>query len=156
VPSTIPIASIVADSAETTGLKWASPAGGFTFTTWSPSYTNLTIGNGTVTARYGYSGKYVIASWSLTWGSTTSQSGGTPTISLPSTAKNSLFVGAAWFLDAATAAYMGILTADSTTAFRLQNLRSANPIQISSFDSSAPFTWGNGDIMYATVCYEEA
>jgi len=28
VPGTIPIASIVADSAEATGLKWAAPAGG--------------------------------------------------------------------------------------------------------------------------------
>ena len=28
MPSTIPIASIVADSAETTGLKWAAPASG--------------------------------------------------------------------------------------------------------------------------------
>ena len=31
VPGTIPIASIVADSAEATGLKWAAPASGSTF-----------------------------------------------------------------------------------------------------------------------------
>jgi len=31
VPGTIPIASIVADSAEATGLKWAAPAGGSSF-----------------------------------------------------------------------------------------------------------------------------
>jgi hypothetical protein len=32
VPGTIPIASIVADSAETTGLRWAAPAAGGAFT----------------------------------------------------------------------------------------------------------------------------
>jgi hypothetical protein len=31
VPGTIPIASIVADSAEATGLKWAAPSGGSSF-----------------------------------------------------------------------------------------------------------------------------
>ena len=50
MPSTIPSSTIVADSSEATGLKWATPAGGLTYadnyvsteqSTSSSSYTDL-------------------------------------------------------------------------------------------------------------------
>jgi uncharacterized protein YfdQ (DUF2303 family) len=51
VPGKIPIASIVADSAEATGLKWAAPAGGLTFVgaqAWQS--TAVSLSNNTWTA----------------------------------------------------------------------------------------------------------
>ena len=70
-----------------TAPEWATPAG-ISWTTWSPTYSNLTIGNGTVVARYAYSGGLVVVQWQLTWGSTTSFTGA-PTISnLPYNVKN--------------------------------------------------------------------
>ena len=51
VPGTIPIASIVADSAEATGLKWQAPASGSTFVGCSlKASADQTISNNTLTA----------------------------------------------------------------------------------------------------------
>jgi hypothetical protein len=54
--NTVPIA----DSAEATGIRW-----GGAWTTWTPSYTNLTVGNGTVTARYSQVGKTVTIDYKI-------------------------------------------------------------------------------------------
>jgi hypothetical protein len=51
---------LTADSTAGTGLAWATPASGtVTYTTWTPTYSNFTLGNGTLVARYGTSGKFV-------------------------------------------------------------------------------------------------
>jgi hypothetical protein len=77
VPGTIPIASIVADSAEATGLKWAAPAGAsYTWTDFTPTYTNFTLGNGTIEqARYLQIDKIVFVMVNVILGSTSSVSG---------------------------------------------------------------------------------
>ena len=118
---------LTADSAETTGLKWAAPAS-ISWTTWSPSYSNLTIGNGTVVARYAYSGGLVILEYQLTWGSTSSFTGN-PTIgNLPYNPKNrgaaighlqAANVNRPWFVSWAAAAssiQLYAFTTDSTYA----------------------------------------
>jgi hypothetical protein len=56
-----------------------------TWTTWSPTLTNLSIGNGTQAGRYISAGGFVQVEYSLQWGSTTSASGALA-ISLPVTA----------------------------------------------------------------------
>jgi hypothetical protein len=61
--------SLVADSSTATGLKWQG-----SWTSWTPAYTGLTVGNGTSTGRYQRVGNTVIAQAKLTWGSTTSAS----------------------------------------------------------------------------------
>jgi hypothetical protein len=58
---------LVADSTATTGLKWA---GGWA--AWTPTLANITLGNGTVTARYQQIGKTVtqvlgVMSWAIPW-----------------------------------------------------------------------------------------
>jgi hypothetical protein len=86
VPGTIPIASIVADSAEATGLKWAAPASGATYigclafrttsltlsyNTWtavglddelndSDGFHSNSINNTRITIPSGKGGKYLI------------------------------------------------------------------------------------------------
>ena len=53
------------------------------WSTWSPSYSNLSVGNGTASAIYAYTGmKTVTAHWYLTLGSTSSV-GTSPTLTLP-------------------------------------------------------------------------
>ena len=78
---------LTVDSSTSTGLKWATPSA-LSWTTWSPTYSNLTIGNGTVVARYAYSGGLVILQWQLAWGSTSSFTGNPSIGNLPYNAKN--------------------------------------------------------------------
>ena len=76
---------LTADSAQATGLKWA--AGGaptYTWTTYTPSNTGITVGNGTQTARYVKVGKTVFVSYRFVLGSTSSVSGAVY-VGLPST-----------------------------------------------------------------------
>ena len=68
---------VTAASGETTGLKYT---GGWT--TWTPSYTNLTVGNGTVVSRYRQVGKMVDVFFMFTLGST-STIGSDPRFTLP-------------------------------------------------------------------------
>ena len=66
---------LTADSSTATGLKWAAPAPSYAWQTWTPSYLNLTVGNGTVTSKYVKIDKTVTAYWKIVFGSTTSISG---------------------------------------------------------------------------------
>jgi hypothetical protein len=57
---------------------------GWTWQSWSPTYANLTIGNGTVSASYTQIGKTVFFYWTFVMGNT-SVVGTSPTISFPVT-----------------------------------------------------------------------
>jgi hypothetical protein len=144
-----------------TAPEWATPAGGgFTFQTWSPSYTNLTIGNGTVTARYGTSGKFTFFEWTLTFGSTTSISG-TPEITLPTTPKNTgfnMWQGNVGYLDAGTNIYFGHLRIDQSTSKVLLwvDRASGTYLEYAGLDATTPFTWTTNDRISVSGQYEEA
>jgi hypothetical protein len=56
-------------------FTWIAAAQPLTLQTYTPTYTNLTLGNGTVTARYAESGDFVWIYVLLVWGSTTSITG---------------------------------------------------------------------------------
>lgn len=65
-----------------TGTGWA-------MTSFTPTWTNLTVGNGTNSAVYIQVGKIVFLRFQFTWGSTSALSG-EPSFVLPTTIKNSL------------------------------------------------------------------
>jgi hypothetical protein len=140
---------------------WAAPAGGgFTFQTWSPSYTNLTIGNGTVTSRYGTSGKFTFFEWTLTFGSTTSISG-SPEITLPTTPKNtgySMWQGNIGYLDAGTNIYFGHINIAPATSKIILYVDRANQthLEYAGLDATTPFTWTTNDRISVSGQYEEA
>lgn len=133
-----------------TGSSWA-------WQTWSPTWTNLTVGNGTQVAKYIQVGKTVFFELSLVWGGTTSVSG-TPNFSLPVTLSSSYIVGSpnggylgqANYLDAGTAAYVGCLRILTTTTLQLQvETASTTSTTISDVSSTLPFTFATGDKMFA-------
>lgn len=142
-----------ADSTAATGLKWASGA----WITWTPSLSNVVIGNGTIVARYQQTGNVVSFSVKVTFGSTTTISG-SPAISLP-IAANSQAYFIVQITDAGVAGYTGngiIPTADLSKIYLdLIDTTSSRAIS-AAFSSTSPFTWGTGDNFTVSGSYEVA
>ena len=138
-------------------MRWAAPSGGLTYSTWTPSYTNLTIGNGTVTAKYAQSGKFVHAYWTFTMGSTSSV-GGDPRMTLPinlATAKTT--AGICAFHDSGVAAYSGMISARYTSSVSeivFYRYTTGGQGQMSEPTGSLPFSWTTGDEMWFSIVYE--
>jgi hypothetical protein len=152
--------TLVANSATASGLEWQTPAGGsVTYTTWTPTYTNFTLGNGTLVARYGTSGKFVQFTFAVQLGSTSSVSG-TIRFSLPKTPKNTTldleqFVFTA-FLDAGTDIYFGATELSPTDGYVYAMLSNGTYVSRTGTSATVPFTWSTGDVIQITGVYEEA
>jgi hypothetical protein len=144
---------LTADSTAATGLAWAAPSG-FTFAAYTPTYTNITVGNGTVTARYGQSGKFVFAYYKLVFGSTTTI-GSQPRISLPVTATNTNAIGSAYILDAGTNEYICQARQDTTTNVGILCTQYAVN-QASSINATFPITFTTNDEIRFVLVYEAA
>lgn len=127
---------------------------------WTPSYTNITVGDGTVVARYQQIGKTVIAYYSLTFGSTTSITSSIA-ISLPiEAARSGDPIQQGWcslFDSDPGSVYHGTVRNVSSTTFRPRYLSvSGSFIITASVVSTSPFTWASGDSMNMTLIYEAA
>ena len=141
-----------------TAPEWTTPAsGGFTFAAYTPTYTNFTLGNGTVIARYAESGKLVFFQVQITFGSTTSVSG-LIKISLPVTAKNNgnAVTIPALFTDAGLNEYIGfgaINQTDNVVSLFAEDA-SATYLKYALTSSTVPFTWGTADVINVSGSYE--
>jgi hypothetical protein len=143
--NTVPIA----DSAESTGIRWG---GGWT--TWSPTYTNIVIGNGTATARYAQIGKTVFVEYKLVFGSTTTISA-PARVSTPITAKmnGDSFYGN--YLDSGTAAYQGWISLPNGDLFELAvPTATGTYVGAASVNTTIPFTWTTNDTIWFRATYE--
>jgi hypothetical protein len=149
---------LTADSATATGLKWATVVSGdWTFGTWSPTYAGLTVGNGTVTARYAQKGKLVVAWWKFVLGNTSSITGGI-TVSTP---VNPNADGAYTTIVEAQAGNVNYIMATNALSNRWY-LRaidsSATYAKTAVTSSTVPGTWtsASGDYINFTAVYEAA
>lgn len=139
------------------GTTWIVTAHSGAWQAWSPTYTNLTIGNGTVIARYSQVGKTVTFVFEFTLGSSGSSVGSAPAISLPvvgATVVNS-WLGTARYLDNGVTNYAGAV-AILSNGIRPQTLVSSGTyaeIQ-GGITATAPFTWASGDVMSISGIYE--
>jgi hypothetical protein len=141
---------LIADSSASTGLKWG---GGWT--TWTPTYQNFTLGNGTVTARYQQVGKTVNYYVNVLFGSTTSISGAVG-ISLPvSNLQNDIYhfgvlgdfgVGNNTGAGVVFSGFLYVRYLPANAAFSYYE-----PIS-----STQPFTWVTNDIILISGSYEAA
>ena len=146
---------LTAASGEATGLKYT---GGWT--TWTPSYVRLTIGNGTVTARYQQIGKTVNFIWQLVWGSTTSTTN-YPYITFPITpslVNTYQNIGFSQLIDTSTGAiYFGSVQSESTGGFTPFNQKTdATYLYQGIVDSGTPVTWTTNDVWVLYGSYEVA
>jgi len=130
------------------------------WTTWTPSYTNLTIGNGTVVARYTNINGTVTAYFLFTLGSTSAVGSG-PTVSLPvnrsaSYGTNTMLWGPA-YLKAAGTQYVGVVRSPSaSTAGLLTHTVSGSDTVIGAISATAPGTWTTSDVIGFQITYEAA
>lgn len=133
------------------GADWA-------FSTWTPSYANLTIGNGTVTNKYTQLGKFVFFYWNFVLGGTSSV-GTAPTVSTPVTLASSLtmVMGGGRIADNSPAALYPlspqVLT---TTTVRPMRFTSDSPTQLATLTGSAPITWATSDVIQFWMIGEAA
>ena len=149
---------LVANSAESTGLKWTTATDQFPWQTWTPTYTRLTIGNGTVDARYQQIGKTINFFWKLTWGSTTSVVN-FPCVSLPVNSReaNQHSIGNATLFDVSVGQYTGIVSIAGSNIFLISSIATnGNNALLNVLDSGTPATWVTGDSWTCVGSYEAA
>lgn len=133
-----------------TGTSWA-------WQDWTPSYSNITVGNGTVVARYTQIGKTVHFYWKLTLGSSSSI-GTAPTISLPVNQKNAdeKINGIASYLDNGSAEYVGVPRNNTSDASTTRLAYTTTGAIYQNVTATAPFTFGNADRIEVVGTYEAA
>ncbi len=124
---------------------------GDAWTSYTPTTTNVTLGNGTLASAYMQAGKLTSFRIKLTFGSTSAITGA-PTFTLPSSATAARTVTcAALFFDSSATATVGGWAFNSTiNQLLLRNDASA------ALSSTVPFTWATSDELVITGTYEAA
>lgn len=130
------------------------------WTSFTPSWTNLTVGNGTNAGKYAYAGKTVFFYTAFTLGSTSSV-GSAPVLTLPQTSIDYgtavIPIGEVFCVDTGTATYYGsTLWTTTTTATPRVGNASGTYLSIVTLSATVPFTWATGDILMMRGSYERA
>ncbi len=148
---------LTADSTEATGLKWAAGATtpSYPWTSYTPTLTNITLGNGTVTASYQQIDKLVTVNIFFTMGSTSSM-GSSPQFSLPVNNVNSYVNGLVTLWDQGVAVNSGLCYALSNKLYVEYLDTSSTCLQPGGITSTVPFTWNVNDKIYAQLTYQVA
>lgn len=129
-------------------------------TSWTPTFGNVTIGNGTVTGRYVQVGKIVIYYAEFALGSTSAITGDI-TLTLPVTrasARGGIFTAQA--VDNGGQGIYSFETVPNTALLNVILLRaelsSGTYGRPTAASSTVPFTWGNTDGFWSNGLYEAA
>ena len=153
---------LVADSTATTGLAYKSAATLYPWTSWTPTYQNITIGNATVTARYQQVGKLTNVFCKIVFGSTTSFTA-YPIIFFPSgltSARTAYFTGNFYAEDvSASSAFTGTVYIEGTAdKFQGAVTNASSTYANANFmvGNTIPMTWTTGDIMIFSFTFEAA
>lgn len=152
------ITSNITDTAVTPAKLQTGTGTGWAWQTWTPSWTNLTVGNGIQQATYIQTGKTVNVCVTLDFGTTTTVSGSV-SLTLPVTANATMFpAGDANFIgNAYLSGSLGIIRMTSTTAVTLLVAGAsgtyASQVAISS---TIPVTWGSSDALSFNFTYQAA
>lgn len=128
------------------GVNWAS---------WTPTLTNMTLGNGAVLADYAQVGQTVHWFFQFTLGSTSAITG-EPAFSPPvtiSTAIPSLMMGMVFLSDANGADWGGPVQRSGTT-LRMRYWDAGS--NVAAISATLPFTWASTDVLTATGFYKVA
>ncbi len=136
------------------GTTWAWQA-------WTPTWTNMTVGNGVMLAYYNQIGKTVFARLDFTFG-TTSTMGSFPYFTLPVTAhanygtsdNGMVHQASVSLINAATTYNVGMLMQRTSTTAIIRYLNDTSTLI--DIHSGTPFAWGNDDKISIKFTYEAA
>jgi len=164
--TTIGIAGITSGTAISTAPLISNGSGGVSFdseawSSYTPTFTNLTVGNGTISFKYKQIGKTVFVYGRFVFGSTSSM-GTSPAISLPVTAvtypANTVPIGQGIYQDTGTNTFAFYVRPLTTTSILCATMTvSGSNISTSSEPTSTtPFTWTSTDSLNLNLVYEAA
>lgn len=134
-----------------TGSTWA-------WSSWTPTFTTLTVGNGTHASSYIQIGKTVVARLQFTLGSTSAMTTGTVTFTLPVTAvalAANCYLGTAR-INTSTSSPAIIYMASTTTGGLKSQLASGTYVAEDNFSATVPGTFGTGSVIAGTFVFEAA
>ena len=143
------------------GTSWIGA--GASWAAWTPTWTNLTVGNATQTARYSQSGKTVFFSLKLVLGSTSSV-GASPNFTFPVAAASTTAAQASvvqvFYLDANIAMFLGASDPRNRTTTTCRITTPSGTVQLQEQDrelsSTIPFTWVATDTIWVSGMFEAA
>lgn len=141
------------------GLLTSQP---IAWTAWTPTWTNLTVGDGTLAAKFIRSGNLIQCRLSFVLGATSSISGSVSfTLPVTSAAYPGTIgapLGPCRFFDTSGAAVVHGQTvrASTTTGLVAPDLASGTYVSSTVTSSTVPFTWAIGDEITTQFFYESA
>ena len=131
-------------------------------TAYTPTTTNLTVGNGSFNCAYKQIGKTVYVRFKFVLGSTSALSASnSPAFGFPVNASAGCIQGyasgALRILDAGVAGYPAVVYIQSATEFLPFGFSSLGTYSGEyGISSASPFTWGNNDAIQGVFTYEAA
>ena len=133
------------------------------WTSWTPTFTNLTTTSGTLTAKYLKVGRLVQFNVRFVFGASSAVTGDVNMTTPTARAEGRSGIYNLTLFDAGTGNYIGAVL-PSTSDTSLLVLRAlgddagvgSNHIIQSALSSTIPFTWGTGDEIYVSGTYEAA
>lgn len=142
------------DSLVGSGTAWAS---------WTPSFTNLTKGNATITAVYQQFGKTVFGYIKVVFGTTTTVDGSNPTFSLPVTARAGYnafhpigYGGTSADSSGSSTKVLAITSASTTTAYFNCYDATLSYVTEAALTATVPHTFATNYIISGFFIYEAA
>lgn len=126
---------------------------------WTPTWTNLTVGSGTVVARFTRIGRTIHFYLLFTFGSGSAMGDARFTLPVAANAAWTALspLGRTHILDAGTADFFGqswLHDADECRVF--VDAASSTYVQPTALSSTVPMTWATGDMLWVTGTYEAA
>jgi hypothetical protein len=121
------------------------------WTSFTPTWTNLTAGNATQSFAYSEFNKVMVVRGKLTFGSTTSM-GTLPEFVIPNSGSAvNQTLGMAVYLDSGTDNYTGLCRADGTKIYLQSNYTGGTWGTMGNLTATAPFTWAINDVIWLSV-----
>jgi hypothetical protein len=140
------------------GSAWLPIVSSGAYTSYTPTITGITLGNGVLTSAFTRIGKTTFGHITFTLGSTSAVTG-VPVFSLPTTRKSTSFFNVAILLnDSGTGSFPGLARVDLNTMriFALGVATAPGVVGINTISSTNPFTWTTNDSITISFNYEEA